>query len=471
MSAPIRPLRIAVVGGGITGLSAAYEAMRRARDLGRAVKVTVLERSARFGGILTTERASGFLLDGGPDSWVRTKPHATALARELGLGSQIIGENPANRRYFVAYQGRLHAVPDGMVLGAPTKLAPLARSRLFSLRGKLRMAAEVFVPPRAYGADGDESIAHFAERRLGREAAERLVAPLLGGISGGDASDLSVHAAFPQLVAMEREHGSLIRGMRAARRAREAAGTEGESTFLSLEGGIEELPKALVARLTEGGVDLRASAYVRGMARNGAAGWTLRIDGGESLEADAVLLAIPAGAAARLLGEVDPEGAAALGELRQGSTSTVFLGYRSADVLHPLGGVGFVVPPAEGRSILACTWVSSKWRGRAPAGHVLVRAFLGGSMAGSDEEAIDLARGDLRALMGLGAEPVLSRVFRFEQASARMLVGHLGAMRRLKERLAVRVPGVRVAGGGYEGIGIPDCVRQGREAGGGMVEG
>jgi oxygen-dependent protoporphyrinogen oxidase len=216
-------LRIVVAGGGITGLAAAHAALARGRQLGRSVRVTVLERSARLGGNLVTERVDGYLLDAGPDSWVVTKPQATALARELGLAGALVGTNEANRRYYVAWGDGLHPVPEGLVLGIPTRLGPLAATRLFSWRGKARMALEPFVPPRRFQGDDDESIAQFATRRLGREAAQRLVAPLLGGISAGDASDISVRAAFPQLVAMEAEHGSLVRGMRSARRARAAA--------------------------------------------------------------------------------------------------------------------------------------------------------------------------------------------------------------------------------------------------------
>jgi protoporphyrinogen/coproporphyrinogen III oxidase len=465
--------RILVVGGGITGLAAAHAAVARARALGQAASVTVIERAARFGGNLLTERVDGFVLDAGPDSWVATKPHATALARELGLGAALMGTNEGTRRYYIAWAGRLHPVPEGLVLGVPTRLAPLASTRLFSWRGKARMVLEPFVAARRFEGDEDESIAEFATRRLGREAAERLVAPLLGGISAGDADELSVRAGFPQLVAMEREQGSLVRGMRAARRAPGHGGAEG-SAFLSLEGGVGELVGALRERLRLDGVTLRSSVGARALARE-ERGWTVETDGGERLEADAVLLAIPAPFAARLVRAVDDEVALALDAVRYGSTTTVFLAYRRADVAHPLDGVGFVVPRAAGRPMLAGTWVSSKWRGRAPDGHVLLRAFLGGIhgehvQASEDDDLVQLARAELQALMGRLGEPRLARVFRFEGASAQMRVGHLATMRAIHERLARVAPGVRVAGGGYDGVGIPDCIRQGQEAGWAMVE-
>jgi len=462
--------RLVIVGGGITGLAAAHAAIGRARERGSALSVTVLEASPRFGGNLITERADGFLLDAGPDSWVRTKPQASALATELGLGSSLIGTGERARRYFIAWGGSLHAVPEGLVLGVPTRLGPLAATGLFSWSGKARMALEPLVPARRFEGDDDESIADFAARRLGAEAAERLVAPLLGGISAGDASDLSVRAAFPQLVAMEREHGSLVRGMRAAARARATAAKGGGETsaFVSLEGGVGDLVSALVDRLREEGVALRAGASVSRVARDGAA-WTVETPESGPLPADAVLLAVSGPVAGRLLGPLDAGLGQALSSLTFASTATVFLGYRRSEVKHPLEGSGFVVPRPLGRPILAGTWVSSKWPGRAPEGHVLVRAFFGGArgedvLARDDDALGQLAKDELRGLMGLDAEPVLLRVFRFAGKSAQMRVGHLAAMRAIRDRLALLGPGMGLAGGGYDGVGIPDCIRQAQEA-------
>jgi oxygen-dependent protoporphyrinogen oxidase len=467
--------RIVIVGGGITGLAAAHAAMARARETGQEVTLTLLERNARFGGNLVTERVDGFLLDGGPDSWVASKPHATALARELGLERALVGTNEATRRYYIAWGNQLHAVPEGLVLGVPTRLAPLMRTRLFSWRGKARMAMEPLVPARRFEGDEDESIADFATRRLGREAAERLVSPLLGGISSGDASDVSVRATFPQLVTMEREHGSLVRGMRAAARIRQQQpGQSPEaSAFLSLQGGVGQLVGALVERLRAVGVTLRTGCSVGALTRGD--GWALDIDGGERIMADAVLLAVPAHAAARLVSALDDELARSLASIPHGSSATVFLAYRRRDVVHPLDGVGFVVPRAGGRSIVAGTWVSSKWSGRAPEGHVLLRAFFGGAkgedvLARDDGALAALACAELRTLMGLDAEPIWSRVFRFEAARTLMRVGHLTTMRTVHARLARSLPGVRIAGEGYDGAGIPDCIRQGQGAGRALVE-
>jgi oxygen-dependent protoporphyrinogen oxidase len=463
---------IAVVGGGITGLAAARAAVLRGREVGRSVRVAVLERAGRFGGNILTERVDGFVLDAGPDSWVVNKPHATGLARALGLGEQLIGTTPENRRYYVAWDHRLHPVPEGLVLGVPTRIAPLVRTQLFTWRGKARMALEPLVPPRRLEGDEDESIADFATRRLGREAAERLVAPLLGGISAGDASDLSMRAAFPQLVAMEQTHGSLVRAMRAAGRGGHGtAGSRpgGGSAFTSLEAGTEELVRALVDQLQADGVTMHRGASVEALSARGAGGYSVRFGAEGVLEADAVLLAIPAHAAANLVAALDEGAARVLSSIPYASTATVFFGYRREDVAHPLDGVGFVVPRASGRPILAGTWVSSKWRGRAPEGHVLLRAFFGGAageeiLGSADDELVRVARSEIRALMGIDAEPRLTRVFRFARASAQMRVGHLPRMREVRERLASRAPGLLVAGGGYDGFGIPDCIRQGEDA-------
>ena len=474
-----RARSLVVIGGGIAGLTAAHAALARAHERRVAATVTLLEGSGRFGGNLVTEHVDGFLLDAGADSWVVSKPEASALARELGLGPQLIATNPESRRYYIALGDALHAVPEGLVLGVPTRLGPLVKTGLFSWGGKLRMACEPWVARRAFEGDDDEAIGDFATRRLGREAAERLVAPLLGGISGGDAREISVRASFPALVAMEREHGSLVRGMLAARRARARAapsdGGKEPSAFVSLRDGVGALPAALVDRLRAGGAVLRAGAAVDALVREGST-WTVHLAGGERLSADAVALALPAHAAARLLGGLDPELSRSLSSIGYGSTATVFLGLRRADVAHPLDGVGFVVPRGSRRPILASTWVSSKWERRAPEGHVLLRAFFGGEwgaglLAGSDEELVTGARAELRALMGVDAEPVMARVFRFAHGSAQMKVGHLARMRGVREALARVAPGLQLAGGGYEGVGIPDCVRQGTGAGRAMVDG
>jgi oxygen-dependent protoporphyrinogen oxidase len=474
-----RAVRIVIVGGGITGLSAAAAAAARAREVGRSVSITLLEGSGRLGGNIVTDRVDSFVIDAGPDSWVASKPQATALAKDLGLGGAIIGTRQDTRRYYVVWEGRLHAVPEGIVLGVPTRLAPLVGTRLFTWGSKLRMALEPLVPAKRYEGDEDESIAAFASRRLGREAADRLVAPLLGGISAGDANELSVRAAFPQLVAMENDYGSLTRGMWAAARKRASAGPEASkaSAFVSLVGGMGALVDALHERVRASGVTVRLNTPVRSIERSteSESAYRVGIENGETIEADAILMAAPAHAVGSLLGNLDAEAAGRVSTLAYGSTATVFLAYKKSDVHHPLDGVGFVVPRSLGHPILASTWVSSKWAHRAPEGYVLLRVFFGGPsseevLAADDAHLATLARRELGTLMNLEGEPLWSRVYRFRRASAQMRVGHLAMLRGLRERMSESAPRVLVAGGGYGVTGIPDCIREGQAAGIAMVD-
>jgi protoporphyrinogen/coproporphyrinogen III oxidase len=454
--------RVIVVGGGVTGLSTAY---RLGREGG--VAVTLLESAPRLGGNIVTERRDGFTLDGGPDSWVATKPHATALARELGLDGELVPTVEATRRVYVAWRGTLHAVPEGLILAVPTRITPVLESRLFSWGAKVRMGMEVFVP-RSKAGDEDESIGDFVRRRLGREVTERLAAPLLGGIFAGDAASLSMRATFPQLVDMEQKHGSLIRAMRAARKA-QPPGKKPPSAFLSLRGGMEGLVRALGANLA--GVQIETGAQVRAVARlpdgDSRGRYELSVAGRPSRFADDVVLAVPAWSAADALRPLDAPTADLLAGIPYLSTATVFLAFRRADVDHPLDAVGFIVPREQGRPMLAATWVSSKWDHRAPEGSVLMRAFFGGAwgegdLARDDVGLAALALEEMRRWMHLKGDPIFTRVFRFTRASAQPLVGHLTRMKGVRERLA-RWPGLYVGGNGYDGIGIPDCVKQGEE--------
>jgi len=461
---------VVVVGGGVTGLAAA-----RGLVEGRpGVRVTLLEASGRLGGRLCTERRDGFLYDTGPDSWVANKPLPTELARALGLGAELVGTIPANRRVYIAWGGKLHPMPEGLVLGIPTRVMPIVRTPLFTLAGKLRMAREVFVPPRAWAEGEDESVSDFITRRLGHELSDRLAAPLLGGIFAGDASGISVRAAFPQLVEAERAHGSLVKAMRAQMRARAVASGRGAapSAFVTLAGGVGTLVDALEKDLGPR-TTLRKDAPVRALERRGQrfvvhVGGLAGTGGAGELEADAVVLAAPASITASLVRELAPSACAELAGIPFASTATVFLAFDRAEVAHPLDATGFVVPRSMGRPLLASTWVSSKWAGRAPEGKVLLRAFFGGAwgediLARGDDALVRLALDELRALMGALGEPRDARVYRYDHASPQPLVGHLARVARIQDALAAH-PGLFAVGGGIAGIGIPDCVRQGQDA-------
>ncbi len=468
--------RVVVAGGGITGLTTAYRLLRAGRDAaGVPFAVTVLEARARFGGNILTERRDGCVLDGGPDAFVAARPHAVDLCKELGLGDRLMGTVAENRKVYIRQGGVLHPLPEGLVLTVPTRVLPLARSALFTWRGKARMGLDL-VLPRRRGGD-DESIGHFIRRRLGGEALERLAEPLLGGIYAGDVDTLSLAATFPQLRDLEHDHGSLIRGALAQRIRRGAPrpGAPPPSLFQSLEGGMGELVTALRSAIEASGGSLRTGAEIEAIT-TGPAGARLgvKVAGeGDLVPADDVVCCTPAFAAAGALAELDPELSGLLREVPYVSTATIAVGYARSDVDRPLDASGLIITKKEGRRALAVTFTSSKWAGRCPDDVVLLRVFAGGhrdpeALTRSDDELAAMAESELSALLGIRARPVLTRVFRWERANAQPSVGHLARLARMRERTQ-RLPGLHLAGAAFEGVGIPDCIRQATEAAGRVV--
>lgn len=457
-------MKLVVVGGGITGLAAAHRAVEVSRERGVALDLTVLEARERLGGTIETERVGGFLVEAGPDSFLSEKPWALALCRRLGVEDRLVRTDDRFRKIFVWFGGRLHPLPDGFQLLAPTRFAPFVTSSLFSWRGKLRMALDLVLPRRVAG--DDESLGSFVSRRLGREALERVAQPLVAGIYTADPDDLSLQATMPRFLELERRERSVILALwRAARRARDT-GTSGArwSLFVTFAGGMGELIDALASRLPPGAVRLKQR--VDGIERAGD-GWRVLTDAG-AVAAEHVIVATEAHATSRMLRYVDSPLAAMLQVIPYASSATVSLGYRRADIPHPLDGFGFVVPRTEGRDLLACTFSSVKYPGRAPEGHVLLRGFLGGALgaAALDAEESELARRvreELRAALGITAEPVLTRVRRHPASMPQYDVGHLNAVDTIERRLAT-LPGLHLAGAAYRGVGIADCVRSGESA-------
>ena len=475
--APRATARVIIVGGGVTGLTAAHRVLQGARARGGPdVHVTVLERRTELGGNIRTETLDGFVIDGGPDAWVAAKPQATALARELGLGDQLIGTTPSNRRLYIQHKGELHTLPEGVLLTVPTQLLPFVRSRLMSWSGKGRMALDLALP-RAR-ASRDESLADFVRRRLGREALERLAEPLMGGIYAGNVEALSIRSTFPQLVEMEEKHGSLIRGSLALLASRgQTKGSPPPSAFFALRGGMTGLISALRDHIVAAGADVRLGARCLeitrprgGILAPPSPRYLVRVlaaSGEALLPADAVLLSTPAYEAAAATQTFDPEMAGLLREIPYLSTATIALAFRRADVPHPLDAVGVILPKAEGRRILAATFISSKWEGRAPEGTTLLRVFVGGdrdphALDQDDDALVDLAKAELAAVLDVRAAPLFTRVFRFERANAQPIVGHQERLRRLQRRVEQH-PGLHLAGAAFHGVGIPDCVRQANE--------
>ena len=440
-------LDVIIVGAGVSGLSAAYELQRR------GLQVRVLEASDRPGGVILTERFDGWVVDGGPDSILVQKPAGVSLCRELGIADRLVSTQKPRTAY-VMRDGTLHPIVEGSFLGFPVGVVALARSSLFTLRGKLRMACEMLVPR---GSGQDESIATFVRRRFGEEAAEYLADPLLAGIHAGDADRLSMRALFPRLLEAERQAGSVIRSFR-----RLHVTPSEQGAFVSLPGGVGELVEALTGALAPGMIAL--SARVTELRRGDP--YTVESTAG-TFEARSVILGVPAYAAGRLLRSVDTTLAGLCDGIPYASTATVAFGYRRDQIGHPLRGSGFVVPRVERRPLLAATWVTSKWPGRAPEGHALVRAFLGGGrdphrLERTDEELTDTAREALEETLDITGEPVFSRIFRWTRQSPQYEVGHLDRVATIEQRMA-SVPGVFLAGSGFHAIGIPDCIADGRE--------
>ncbi len=458
-------MRLVVVGGGIAGLAAAHRAVELARERNIALDLTILESRDRLGGTIETERVGGFLVEAGPDSFLSEKPWALALCQRLELEPRLVGTDDRFRRTFVWFQGHLHPLPEGFQLLAPTRLRPFLASRLLSWPGKARRALDVILPRGAGGAD--ESLGAFVRRRLGQEALERIAQPLVAGIYTADPEELSLRATMPRFLELERTQRSLIIGLwRSSRRGPAASGTSGArfSLFVTLAGGMGELVQALAARLPAGAVHLKRRA--NGVVCRAAA-WAVDGDG-TAVEADRVIVAVEAHTASRLLRYVDPALATLLQVIPYASSATVSLGYPRAAIRHPLDGFGFVVPRVEGRALLACTFSSVKYAGRAPDGHILLRCFLGGALnpgvlAGDDDALVDQARRELAAAIGVVGEPMLVRVTRHSAAMPQYVIGHLGTLEAIDQRLRA-APGLFLAGAAYRGVGIADCVRSGEAA-------
>ncbi len=459
-------MRTAIIGGGIAGLAAAYE-LEKAR-----VSYTLFESGSRLGGVIASSSVAGSILEEGPDSFLTEKPAAIELCRELGLGDALIPSNDAARKTWIVVRNRLIPLPDGLMFLVPTKLIPTALSPLFSLGAKLRMARELLLPPRP--AAGDESVAALVERHYGPEAVDRLAGPLLSGIYGGEADQLSARAVLPRLVEMESHYGSLTRAMLAARRVPRptgspASGPARRSTFTTLRGGLQQMIDALAVKLNP--QSIRMHTPVRQLEHI-PEGWRITHPRASEIYG-AVIVATPAWAASTLLATVDAQLAEELAGIPYSSSITVNLVYDEIK-LGPLPeGFGFLVPASAGRAMLACTFAHRKFLGRTAPGKAVLRAFLGGVRNAAlldqpDGILVATARRELSEILGprvIGPhiEPEEARVSRWPRAMAQYAVGHLDRVRRIRQRVAAW-PNLHLIGNAYDGIGIPDCIRLGRAA-------
>jgi protoporphyrinogen/coproporphyrinogen III oxidase len=453
--------RIAIIGGGISGLAAAFE-LEQSRRAGTNLEYVLYEASPRLGGVLRTEHIDGCVVEAGPDSFVSEKPWAADFCRSLGIGDQLIGSNDTDRKTYILTRGRLVEMPDGLMFMVPTRILPTGLSPLFSWKTKLRMMQELYHPPGSI--DHDESVAAFVQRHYGSEIVDRLADPLLSGIYGGEAASLSVRAVLPRFAEMERTHGSLGRAMLAARSKMKSSNKPAPPLFTSLKNGMQFLAETAVAQLTP--ACLLTNTTVQAI-QSQAGGWTISA-GMQSDHFERVIVALPARASAEILQNTCPELAAELAAIQYSSSITVGLGYdrEVRESLPP--GFGFLVPRSEGKRLLAATFVHNKFPHRAPEDRALLRCFFAGSNAQnvwsfSDDQLVSIVRNELQQILGLRAEPLFARVYKWQSAMAQYGVGHLERLERI-ERLRRQLPGLALAGNGYRGIGVPDCVRSGREA-------
>ncbi len=449
-----------VIGGGISGLAAAYSLQKLE---GEHANYFLLEASDHLGGKIVTYAGQGFLIEGGPDSFLTQKRAAIDLCRELGLGDQLIGSNDtATPSTYVLSKGKLHPMPEGMMLMAPTMILPILRSKLISWPGKLRMGLEIFIGRNTTVAD--ESLGSFVRRRMGSELLAKIAGPLMAGIHAGDPEALSLRSTFPMFTDMEKKHRSLILGMMKRKKAQASQPSTGPrpSMFTTLSRGLQQLPDAIAARLNPQQVKL--NARVKSLVADGHQ-YKIGLADGTFLVADNVVFTTPAYVTAEIVQQLDPTLAEKLGRIRYVSTSTVSLAFRRSEITCDLNGFGFIVPAAEGRKINACSWSSTKFSHRAPDDFVLMRVFIGGvfseDLAEQDgAKLIDLARAELREIMGITATPVLARAYQWRKSNPQYNVGH-GALIGEIDGLVSAHPGLYFAGAAYRGSGIPDCIQSG----------
>ncbi|NOT23055.1 MAG: protoporphyrinogen oxidase [Nitrospiraceae bacterium] len=463
---------VAVIGGGISGLSTAYALYEQAAAAGIPIRCTVIDAASAWGGKIVTHRIGDLVTEAGPDSFLSQKPAGLDLCAKLGLTDQLINTNETGKRASVYSQGRLHELPEGLVVIVPSQLGPFLRSGLLSWTGLARMGLDLAVP--ANRSPGDESLAAFFRRRVGRQAFERMLEPLMAGIYAGDAEQMSIQATFPRFIELEQQYGSVIRGMMATRKAGSTALHSGpkRTMFISLKNGLSDLVSALVRQLTDRGVILRENCAVDALrVRSHQPGrwmYDLILNDGSALSVDSLVLATPAYVSAELVRPLTPIAGGLLEMIPYASTATIAMAYPRAAVSSAAEGFGFVVPRAEGRDLIAATWTSLKWPHRAPPDQLLVRCYVGGVgreaiLKLDDQALIARVRAELASMCGVTAEPGYVEVNRWIRAMPQYTLGHLERLNQIEAALS-RYGGLVLTGAGYRGVGIPDCIRDGAAA-------
>ncbi len=461
--------RIVVIGAGIAGLAAAYYLKKGLGDM-QNVELLVLERFIKAGGSLSTYELDDYILELGPDAFITEKPDALEFCAELGLQDQVIGTNPNSRNSYIAHNNKLHQLPEGFALLAPTKLGPFFASSLFSWSGKMRMAMDLFIPKGP--PDSDESLAQFVRRRLGQEALDRIAQPMFASIYTGDPELLSLRATMPRFLDAEQKHGSLIRGLAAARKEKSAAGGVEEtgarySLFATLERGLGSMVDKAIDKIGESRMRYQSMVVAVEKGSRGKQ-YDVVLARGTVLPCDAVIIAAPSFVASDLLAGIDPDVAHSLKKIQYASSAVLNLIYNRRDIPHPMEGFGFVVPITEKRHVLACSFTSIKFPNRCPPDRAVLRVFVGGALQPdvfelSDEQIECLIWEDLHTYLGIEAVPMLSLITRYARAMPQYHIGHLDLVSQIEQKLAA-YPGLALAGNAYRGVGLPDCIASGRRA-------
>ncbi|CAM4339927.1 protoporphyrinogen oxidase [Paenibacillus typhae] len=458
--------KVVIIGGGLSGLSAAFYVRKYYREAGVQPDIVLLEKENVLGGKIETLQREGFVIEKGPDSFLARKTAMVELAQELKLDHELVTTNPNAKKTYILQKGKLHPMPAGLVLGIPTELKPFLQSGLISFSGKMRAMLDFVLPPRR--SKEDESLGELIERRLGTEVLENMTEPLLAGIYAGDMRKISLQATFPQFGEVERKYGSLIRGMTTGRKPVETHTGTKKSAFLTFRGGLQSLVQALIRELHD--VEQRtgtAAAAIKESGITGASRYLVQLDSGEVLQADDIFVTVQDFAAAGLLRpHVD---VAPLEDVNYVSVANVVLAFAKKDIVTEYDGSGFLVPRKEGRNITACTWTSTKWLHTSPDDKVLLRCYVGRSgdeqnVELPDKALTELVLKDLREIMGITAKPLFSEITRLRRSMPQYPVGHPARIAGLRSELGQKLPGVYAFGAGYDAIGLPDCVKQAKEA-------
>jgi len=456
--------KIVIIGGGISGLATAYSLEEIARKKGESISITLFEKNNRIGGNILTERTDGFLIEGGPDCFLSEKPWAIQLCERLGMGESLLRTNDEYRKTYILLNGHLHELPEGVILMIPTEIFPLLKSNLISLSGKIRMGMELFIPKKESSAD--ESLSQFVRRRLGQEALDKIAAPLVAGVHAEDPDTMSVKSRFPRFVQMEEEYGSLIKGMIAKRREMRRAGSKGNkpkyTMFMTLKDGLSEMPATIVQNLKM--TKILTNREVADVDKRDI--FKISLKNGEVLDADTVVFATPSYETASLLTGINDSISALLNKIPYASTATVSLAFKKESISNPMNGFGFLVPRQEKRRITGATWVSRKFSYRSPDDSVLIRCFIGGShneklVFLNDKDMIEMVKGELRDIMGITSEPLLTRIYRWEKAMPQYTIGHEERLSILDKKLS-EYPGMFLTGSSYRGSGISECIKDGQ---------